>query len=400
MVQRTTRASKIKLVALIACALLALWGIGTAAGQGRVDPNLFKWTRIAGKFDSPLFMTHAGDGSGRLFVVEQAGFVWIVRRNTISEKPFLDISELLPDDVFRGGYTERGLLGMAFHPDYATNGLFFIYYISRENRSILARYKVSADNPDQADPASAAIVLTVEQPPHFDHKGGMLAFGPDGYLYIGLGDGGGTQGDPDGNAQNPRKLLGKILRLDVNAEMYTIPPDNPFADGRDGAPEVWVLGLRNPWRFSFDRATGDLYIGDVGWGNWEEINYVPAGSKGGLNFGWAIYEGTHRIKEGPDPADLVMPVTEYSHTSGDCSVTGGYVYRGLMLVRLRGTYLYADYCTGQVWMLTRNPANSEGAWQSESFGDTRFVISSFGEDERGELYIVDYKGWLYRLESR
>jgi glucose/arabinose dehydrogenase len=222
----------------------------------------------------------------------------------------------------------------------------------------------------------------------------MLAFGPDGYLYLGVGDGGGEQGDLDNNAQNLSLHLGKILRLDVNAPnaLYAVPPDNPFVGVVGAAAEVWALGLRNPWRFSFDRLTGDLYIGDVGWGNWEEVNFVAAGSGGGANFGWPIFEGEARLREGSDAA-FVPPIATFPHSVG-CAVTGGYVYRGYQFPALRGVYLYGDYCGGQTWFAWRDGA---GAWQVLPFKNTGRQISSFGEDGRGELYLVDYKGYILRL---
>lgn len=354
------------------------------------------------KFDNPLFVTHAGDGSGRLFVVEQPGYIWIVRDRFTLPEPFLNISSLLSDEVFRGGYTERGLLGLAFHPDYARNGAFFITYARRDKMNILARYRVSADDPNRADPASEELLLSYEHP-HLDHHGGMIAFGPDGYLYMSVGDGGGTQGDPEDDAQSKESLLGKLLRVDVSGgdpaagRPYAIPPTNPFAADPRARPEIWAFGLRNPWRFSFDRATGDMYIGDVGWGRVEEINYAAAGSAGGQNYGWNVFEGNYRFEDKTDPGATVPPIAQYEHTDGACSVTGGYVYRGPGAPTLRGVYVFGDYCVGRVWALWRAEADQ---WQMKVLIETGMQISSFGEDEMGGLYLVHYKGYLYRLRER
>jgi glucose/arabinose dehydrogenase len=353
------------------------------------DPSLYQLVEVVGGFNHPLLVTHAGDGSGRLFVVEQGGMIWIIQDDNLIKSPFLDISGLVNHST-----SEGGLLGLAFHPDYAENGLFFVDYTDSDGNTAVARYQVSADNPNEADPESVAIILTVDQP-YSNHNGGNVIFGPDGYLYIGLGDGG-SAGDPDHNGQNPHTLLGTILRIDVNADTgYAIPVDNPFADGQDGAPEVWAWGLRNPWRFTFDRATGDLYIGDVGQNQWEEIDFQPADSPGGVNYGWNIYEGNHAYTPADPPADMVLPVAEYSHQSG-ISVTGGYVYRGQVLPDLQGVYLYADYGMGTIWSLYRDES---GTWNSDVFLQPGLVISSFGEDEQGELYVVDYSGRLFRLEA-
>jgi glucose/arabinose dehydrogenase len=357
----------------------------------------YEWLQVVpDKFDNPVYVTHASDGSGRLFVIEQAGYVWIVQGGLLLDQPFLNIADLLPDEVFRGGYTERGLLGLAFHPQYRENGHVFISYTRRDQQNIVARYQVSSTNPNQIDPTSEVILLSFVHP-EMNHNGGMLAFGKDGYLTIAVGDGGGDQGDPSGNAQNPASLLGKLLRIDVNADRYTIPPDNPFRDHPTARPEVWALGLRNPWRFSFDRDMGDLYIGDVGWGNWEEINHVAAGTAGGLNFGWNVYEGTHLLPGKADPGGLQAPIAEYDHQGGACSVTGGYVVRGPGAPSLRGRYVFGDYCTGRVWTLARD---DQGAWQARVLMETGMQITSFGEDERGGLYLVSYKGYIYRLRER
>lgn len=352
-------------------------------------PTDYQLVEIVGGFTRPLYLTYADADSGRVFVVEQGGRIWIIKDDILQTPPFLDVSSLVSRDS-----NERGLLGLAFHPDYAENGYFYIDYTDNNGDSVVARYSVSADDPNVADPASAMILLMVDQP-YGNHNGGHLAFGPDGYLYIALGDGG-SQNDPNGNGQNPKTLLGSLLRIDVNSpERYAIPEDNPFAAGVNGAPEVWAYGLRNPWRFSFDRATEDLYIGDVGQNRYEEINFEPADSPGGVNYGWNIYEGMHAFSGGAVPANMVLPVAEYDHSDG-ISVTGGYVYRGEKLPDLQGVYLYADYATGTIWALYRDP---NGNWQTSVFRNSGLTISSFGEDSTGEIYVVDHGGRIYRLEA-
>jgi glucose/arabinose dehydrogenase len=275
------------------------------------------------------------------------------------------------------------LLGLAFHPQYAQNGRFFVNYTDVNGDTVIARYQVSSD-PNVADANSEVKLVGVDQP-YANHNGGVLTFGPDGYLYAGLGDGG-SQGDPNGNGQNTGVLLGKILRLDVDsAEPYALPPDNPFGN------EVWAYGLRNPWRLSFDRSTGDLYIGDVGQSQWEEIDYLPSGSAGGTNFGWNLREGAHDYNGSASP-DLTEPIAEYSHQEGGCSVTGGYVYRGSM-PEWNGIYLYGDYCTGLIWGLMRD----NDGWQKQQLFQIAARITSFGQDTAGEIYLVSDSGMIYRL---
>ncbi len=346
-------------------------------------------TPVAAGFQMPTYITHAGDGSGRLFLTEKPGRVWIIQDGQVLPEPFLDIR-----DRVRSQESERGLLSIAFHPDYVTNGRFFVNYTDAKGHTVVAEYRVT-DNPNRADPNSERILLYIEQPAA-NHNGGLLKFGPDGYLYIGMGDGG-SAGDPWGNAQNLGVLLGKMLRIDVDGgEPYAIPPDNPFV-GQEGArPEIWAYGLRNPWRFSFDRATGDLYIADVGQNAWEEVHVQPASSRGGENYGWDIMEGFHCFEppEGCDPTGLVMPVVEYGHDVG-CSITGGYVYRGTRYPALVGTYFFSDFCTGRIWGLRKG---ASGAWEWAEFLDTDLNVSSFGEGEDGEIYILDYgSGSVYHL---
>jgi glucose/arabinose dehydrogenase len=341
------------------------------------DSNAYAWQPLASGLQRPVDLQ--ADGSGRLFILEKVGRIRILQDGQLLEASFLDIT----DRVGSSG-NEQGLLGLAFHPQYAQNGRFFINYTDKNGDTSISRYQVS-DDPNVADPASEVKILGVDQP-FANHNGGVLVFGPDGYLYAGLGDGG-SQGDPFGNAQNTGVLLGKILRLDVDsAEPYAVPADNPFGN------EIWQYGLRNPWRISFDRLTEDLYIGDVGAGQWEEIDFLEAGSPGGTNFGWDFREGAHD-SEGNSPAGLTDPVAEYSHSEGGCSVTGGYVYRGAM-PEWNGIYLYGDYCTGLIWGLIR----SDGNWQNQLLFDTDVNITSFGEDESGEIYLVGDRGEIYRLE--
>lgn len=354
-----------------------------AAPTGFPNADNFQWTPVASGLQRPVDIQNAGDDSGRLFIVEQAGRILVYENGRVSPTPFLDII----NEVGSSG-NEQGLLGLAFHPQYTQNGFFYVNYTDRNGDTVIARFQVSSD-PNVADPASETALLHVDQP-FPNHNGGVLAFGPDGYLYVGLGDGG-SGGDPLGNGQNTGVLLGKILRLDVNSgDPYTVPVDNPFGN------EVWAYGLRNPWRFSFDRTTGDLWIGDVGQGAWEEIDYLPAGSPGGANFGWNIMEGNHEY-EGAVSSDLIAPVAEYNHSEGGCSVTGGYVYRGAELPEWQGIYLYGDYCSGIVWGVIR----SGNGWQSQVlFPQTGLSISSFGVDEAGELYLADLQGSILRLTRK
>ncbi len=349
---------------------------------------------IVSGLDNPLFVTHAGDGSGRLFALEQTGYILVIEDGDYLFDPFLDVSGLLSNDVFQGGYTERGLLGLAFHPDYVNNGVMFVQHTDVNGDSVIARYTVDPANPNRVDDASRVEILTIPQL-FYDHNGGHLDFGPDGYLYIAVGDGGSFGDNPGVTAQDLALLLGKILRIDVNHDTYALPADNPFVDDPDARPEIWAYGLRNPWRFSFDALTGDLYIGDVGQMDYEEINFQPAASLGGANYGWFFTEGLHPYQRDaiPDDIDITMPVAEYPHMIG-CSVTGGYVYRGAALPELNGVYLFGDYCNGRTWSLFRD---ADQRWRVQPFMETGLVISSFGEDENGELLLVDYKGDIYRL---
>lgn len=336
-------------------------------------------------------MVSARDGSGRLFVVEKGGTIRIVRNGVVQETPFLDITPLV-----NSAASERGLLGLAFHPKYTSTGQFFVYYTEQTGDLIIARYKVSPD-PNRADPNSAQQLLRIAHRDAANHNGGNLMFGPDGYLYIGTGDGGGA-GDRFGNSQNPGALLAKLLRIDVDSgNPYGIPKDNPFVNRAGFRPEIWAWGLRNPWRYSFDRATGDLYIADVGQNLWEEVDFQPANSKGGENYGWNRMEGNHCYPPNAqcDPAAFVTPVAEYGHDRGDCSITGGYVYRGKDQPALMGAYFFSDACTGRFWALQRSAA---GQWITSELINSGISVSSFGEDEQGELYVVGLsEGSLYRV---
>ena len=343
---------------------------------------------LAGGFVLPVHVTHAGDGSGRIFVVEQAGRIRILDNGTVLPTSFLDLASLDPPRLVAGG--EQGLLSVAFPPGFASKRYFYVNYTrSPDGATVVARYRVSAGDANVADPASEEVILAVPQP-FANHNGGQLAFGPDGYLYIGMGDGG-SGGDPFQVAQNPDNVLGKLLRIDVESGEvpYGIPPSNPFV-GRVGIrPEIWALGLRNPWRFSFDRGTGDLYIGDVGQGSFEEIDFQPAGDPGGRNYGWSIMEGDSCFPPGTvgcNRTGLALPVFVYDHSLG-CSVTGGHVYRGSAFPSLQGVYLFGDLCSTRIWGIRKNSA----AWDNALLADgTTLTITTFGKDESGNVYVVNY----------
>ena len=371
--------------------LNAACGSGDGSGPGEEPAAGARLQEIASGLNMPLFVTAPAGDQARVFVVEKAGRIRIVQNNALVGTPFLDITA----KVSTGG--EQGLLGLAFHPQYASNGKFVINYTDVSGDTRVSVYTVSAD-PMRADAQSEQIILTVDQP-FSNHNGGMVVFGPDGKLYIGLGDGG-SAGDPQNNGQNRNSLLGKILRLDVNgAGGASVPADNPFVGQTDARPEVWSYGLRNPWRFSFDRTTGDLYIGDVGQGGHEEIDVSTAASgRGrGVNYGWRIMEGSFCYNASSCVrAGLTEPVLDYTHADG-CSVTGGYVYRGSAVPALTGLYLYADYCSGWVrsFRLSGGAATEQKDWASLRPGGQ---ILSFGEDPRGELYVMTAAGKVFRIE--
>ena len=365
-------------------------------GSGLADRSLaapqIQLTPIVSGIDSPLAITHAGDGSGRLFITLQIGRILIYDGQQVLPTPFLDIGTLVSTDG------ERGLLSTAFHPNYTSNGFVYVNYTDLNGDTVVARYMVSAD-PNVVDPAFAVILLTIPQP-FANHNGGQLQFDPDGYLYIGTGDGGGS-GNPSNNAQNLNSLLGKMLRIDVDAgPPYGIPPDNPFIGEPAALPEIWASGLRNPWRFSFDRLTGDLWIADVGQANFEEVNFQAAGSTGGENYGWRLMEGDSCFNpaSGCDDGSLTLPVAQYDHSLG-CSISGGYRYRGQDHPGLAGIYFYGDFCTGRIWGASQDAA---GTWAAEELLDTDFRISAFGEDEEGEMYVANLSsiaGAVFRISE-
>ncbi len=349
------------------------------------DPNTARWSLVVSGLEKPVDLQHAGDD--RLFVVEQRGVIRVIEDGELLTEPYLD----LRDFVGSSG-SEQGLLGLAFHPNYTDNGQFFVNYTDTRGNTVVARFYVSP-NPNLADLNSLRVILRFEQP-YGNHNGGGIVFGHDGYFYIGTGDGG-SAGDPQGNGQKLDTYLGKILRIDVDAaDPYAIPPDNPFASG-DELPEIWSYGLRNPWRFAFDTLTGDLYIADVGQGDWEEVNFQPADAAGGINYGWNIREGAHPFA-GEITEGLTDPVAEYGHDLG-ISVTGGLVIRDPSLPDWQGVYLYGDYGTGLIWGLLQD---GQGNWQNEVLFETNYQISSFGMDIAGRAYLIDYAtGTIYYLTA-
>jgi glucose/arabinose dehydrogenase len=343
----------------------------------------------ASGLSKPVFLASARDGTGRLFVVEQTGRIRIYKNGQFMATPFLSITT----QVSKG--FEQGLLGLAFHPNYKTNRKLYVNYTDVNGDTIIREYRASSTNPNVVAASTSRRILKIDQP-YANHNGGMLAFGTDGYLYIGVGDGG-SGGDPGNRAQRRDTLLGKILRVNVNGSTstrnYLIPSTNPYV-GRDGRDEIWQTGLRNPWRFSFDRATGNLWIGDVGQNNWEEINRAVRTSSGpgrGVNWGWKVLEGFHCYSppSGCSTSGRKMPVLEYEHTSGRCSVSGGYVYRGGLIPALVGGYVFADYCSGEIWVVT---ATASSPATKTRLLDTSATISSFGESAAGELFVLDRDG--------
>ncbi|MBE9182013.1 PQQ-dependent sugar dehydrogenase [Oculatella sp. LEGE 06141] len=352
------------------------------------------FTPVANNLTNPVHITNAKDGSDRLFVVEQGGAIRIIQNGQPLATPFLNIANRISSSG------EQGLLSVAFPPGYASKRYFYVNYTDRNGDTVIARYRLSS-NPNIANPNSEEVILTIPQPAS-NHNGGQLAFGADGFLYIGMGDGGGA-GDPQNFAQNPTSLLGKLLRIDVEsgAVPYTIPASNPFTQVNDPGDrirdEIWASGLRNPWRFSFDRQTGDLYLGDVGQRSVEEINVQPATSSGGENYGWRVLEGSRRFADpNTDTSGFTPPVAEYDRSQGS-SVTGGVVYRGTAAPNLQGVYLYGDFVNGRVWGLRRNG----NQWENALLDDTPYGISSFGEDEAGNVYLADYfNGTIYAINDR
>lgn len=348
------------------------------------DPLEYQWTLIADGFRKPVALAHVGDR--RLFVVEQRGVIWVMQDGVVEPEPFLDIRDRVNSSAF-----EQGLLGLAFDPEFARTGYFYVDYTDASGDTMISRFTATLGEA-QANPARETQVLRIDQP-FSNHNGGDLHFGPDGFLYISSGDGG-SANDPYDNGQSVDSLLGKLLRIKVGeAEPYAIPGDNPFATG-GGRAEIWVSGLRNPWRFSFDSTTGDLYIGDVGQNLWEEINFLEAGASGGANFGWNHREGRHPFAS-QRTEGLVDPIAEYANAGSECSVSGGLVVRDPELPAWRGVYLYGDYCSGGVWGLLRD---ASGQWLNSRLFDTPFAISSFGADASGAVYLTDHNGTIYRLE--
>jgi glucose/arabinose dehydrogenase len=399
--------------------LLASVSLGVFAAANQFDSEHFREQgglapkRLGGPFPpiqlvqvvpgltSPVTVTNAADSSGRLFIVQQTGQILIFTNGTLLPTPFLDIHDLV------SCCGEQGLLGLAFHPDYADNGFFYVDYTDVNGDTVVARYTVSENDPNVADPESAQNVLKQQQP-FSNHNGGQLAFGLDGYLYIALGDGG-SGGDPQENGQNLGTWLGKILRVDINGDdfpgdpdrNYAVPPNNPFVGDPDALDEIWAYGVRNPWRCTFDRVTGDFFVADVGQGTWEEINFQPAASIGGENYGWDVLEGMHCFEDIPQGScnqflngGSTLPVLEYSHSFG-CSVTGGYRYRGQLYPQLDGIYFYSDLCSGTIWGAIQD---KQGRWISQDLLDSGLTVTTFGEDEAGEVYVADYSsGVLYQV---
>jgi len=346
-------------------------------------------TPVVSGLTSPVDLQFPNDGSGRMFIVQQAGSIRIVNNGSLVATPFLDITA----KVSSGG--EMGLLGLAFHPQFMQNHLFYVHYdrtVAGQIQSVIAEYQVSAGDANLADPNSERILLTVNQP-FSNHKGGQIVFGPDGFLYIGFGDGG-SGGDPMGNGQNLQTMLAKMLRIDVNSQssgkQYAIPPSNPFANG-GGLPEIFAYGLRNPWRFSFERGGTRLFVGDVGQDAFEEVDLLESGK----NYGWNVMEGLHCYNPatGCNMTGLTMPIVEYPHAEGE-AVMGGFVYKGAAISGLSGAYVFGDYISGTMWKLVESPP---GTWTRSTLLSTGRNISSFGQDTAGELYVVDYSGSVLKL---
>lgn len=412
--------SLLKILLGSAVVLLALAAVAAKpdarAGSSAAWPTIVL-QQVAFGFVRPVFIGNAGDGSGRLFVVEQAGSIRILHTDgSIEPTPFLDITDRVRSPATGGG-NEQGLLSIAFPPGYTQKGYFYVYYTRHDGNNQVSRFHLTG-NPERADPASEEQILLLQHPGYANHNGGQLVFGPDGYLYIGTGDGGGG-GDPNGNAQNPASLLGKILRIDVEYTIptppyseylpcmqngqgqgqtdaaYRIPPDNPFVNQAGYRGEIWAMGMRNPWRFSFDSQTHDLWIGDVGQDAYEEVDFQPAAISGGENYGWNVMEGLHCYHAATcDSTGMTPPIAEYSHSLG-CSISGGYIYRGTAYPDLQGIYLYADYCSGRLWGI-----QNDGSWQSQKLLDTGLSVSSFGQSESGELYLANLSsGVIYHVTT-
>jgi glucose/arabinose dehydrogenase len=413
------------LLVVTLCILIAAPKPNVIAKPEVVWPSL-TLQKVTSGLTTPVHISYAGDSSARLFIVEQVGRIRILQNSLLVNTPFLDISDRVRSPASGGG-TEQGLLSVAFPPGYGlTKNYFYVYYTRMDGNNQVSRFYLSVD-PNQANPASEEPILLFEHPTYQNHNGGQLAFGPDGYLYIGTGDGGGG-GDPQGNAQNTNSLLGKLLRIAVEPDYsmpnstpynsflpylvqngngiqplpYRIPSENPFINNSNYRPEIWSLGLRNPWRFSFDQTTGDLYIADVGQNSLEEVDFQSSTSKGGENYGWNILEGNACYSPSTGcipPSDYVPPVAEYEHGTNDsngCSITGGFVYRGTDNPNMQGIYFYGDYCTGRIWGLQYDGNQWQNALLLSS--GLNYAISTFGEDESGEIYVADRSnGDVYRI---
>jgi glucose/arabinose dehydrogenase len=360
---------------------------GATTPRTRAARRGVKLVRV-GRFDSPLYVTAPPGDTRRLFVVEQTARIRVVVGGKRRARPFLDLSR----DITAGG--EQGLLSMAFAPDYASSGRFYVDFTDRDGNTRVQEFRRSSGDPNRADPGSRRQVLFVRQP-YPNHNGGLLLFGPDGYLYVGMGDGG-SEGDPHNNAQNLESLLGKLLRIDPRPGAKRAPSSNPFV-GRPGLDEIYAYGLRNPWRFSFDSKTGALYVADVGESSWEEVDYERSGAARGRDFGWSCFEGRHRFKPSRRCPNPTPPVLEYSHGGGACSITGGVVVRDRNLAGLYGRYLYGDYCTGRVRSFRIAHGKATG---DRGTGLTVSSLSSFGVDGRGRVYATSLNGAVYRLAAR
>lgn len=359
---------------------------------GGGPPPTLALTPVVSGLSSPVDLQFPNDGTGRMFVVQQAGSIRIVTNGSLVAAPFLNITS----KVNSGG--EMGLLGLAFHPQFTQNHLFYVHYdrmVGAQIQSVIAEYHVSAGDPNVADANSERILLTVDQP-FTNHKGGQIVFGPDGFLYIGFGDGG-SGGDPMGNGQDLQTMLGKMLRIDVNnmsgGKQYAIPATNPFAGG-GGLPEIWAYGLRNPWRFSFERGGTRLFVGDVGQDQFEEVDILESGK----NYGWNVMEAMHCFNpaSGCNMTGLTMPIAEYAHSEGE-AVMGGFIYKGTAISNLLGAYVFGDYISGTIWELVEAPA---GTWTRTKLLSTGRNISSFAQDTAGELYALDYSGSVLKLTAQ
>ena len=374
-------------------------GTAAPAAPAALTSTSVKLTVVTSAVSQPVLAIGARDGTGRLFIVEKTGKIRIVKGGSLLATPFLDLSA----SVSKGG--EQGLLGLAFHPSYKTNRKLYVNYTDRSGNTVVREFRASTTNPDRVAGSTGRTIIRIAQP-YANHNGGMIAFGRDGYLYIGMGDGG-SGGDPGNRAQSTSTLLGKMLRINVNGRTstrnYTIPSSNPYV-GRTGRDEIWQRGLRNPWRFSFDRANGNLWIGDVGQNKYEEVDRAVRTTTGpgrGINWGWRVMEGFHcyRPATGCSTSGKKKPLLEYSHASnGRCAVTGGYVYRGKAIPALAGWYVYGDYCSGEVWAVPGTASSKPTPVRLLGTGSGR-LVAGFGQDDAGELYLCDLNGTVYRFDA-